>query len=238
MRKFISCGKCQNGWIVDNNNEEVLKCECLKTYQNNIHLDFIQRESNLPILPNSYDITKYIGNDKAKNIDKLNKYINEFSNKFKHVHLYVYGSNSTQKTTVINWVAREIIKHGFSVKYILMNELTKILTKEQYEENIEEIIRSYYNYDLVILDESFDKKKLTLYRSGYQLPFIDQFLRNRLEKYRKSTIFISNVSPQNIHDDFGSSLKKLIERNCSNSSLEFIDNVNIKDNFNTEDLWK
>jgi len=232
---FIPCEKCNNGWIIEN--DEALKCSCLQDYQNKIRDSFLIENCNLPKSINNYSIRSYIGPDINQNISKLIKYIEEFENKFKEISLYVFGSNATQKTTVLSWCGLEIAKKGFSVLYITMQNLIKDLCNEQYKEELNEIIEKYNSMDLLILDESWDKQKLTLYRSGYQLPFIDDFLRKRIEKNKKATIFISNISIKDMHDDFGLSLKSLIERNCRNTQLEFLDNINLKNNFEVKDMW-
>ena len=41
--------------------------------------------------------------------------------------------------------------------------------------------KKYLECDFLIIDDSFDKKKATIFKSGYQIPFLDEFLRTRLE---------------------------------------------------------
>ena len=78
--------------------------------------------------------------------------------------------------------------------------------------------------DLLILDESFDKFKVNIFNTGYQLPFLDSFLRSKFEVGKKCILFISNVPPNNISQNgFGDSLQSLVERNVATSTFIFKD---------------
>lgn len=236
MEEFCSCRKCQNGWVI--NEDEAEKCVCLKKYQEEVENELLVETSNLPQQIKDYSIDKYIGADELKNLPKLDKYVKEFKEKYSKVHLFIYGSNSTQKTTVMSWVAREIAKEGSSVHYCLMNEIVKDLMNEQFDEKVKIKIDKYYESNLLLIDEAFDLKKLQLYASGYQISFIDEFLRTRLERHKKSTIFISNVEIEDIDIKFGTSIIELVKRNCSRSTFVFKDKVSIVNDFDPKnDLW-
>jgi DNA replication protein DnaC len=236
MKSFINCRKCTDGWLLDKETEEAEKCQCLLAYENKILNELYIQKSNLPENIKDYDISSYIGNDESKNIDKLKQYINEFEETFKNIHLYIYGTNSTQKSTVLSWLGKEICKKGFSVYYCLMNNLLKDLCNEQFDEKLKEKIDKYNDSDLLIVDESFDKMKNLIYKSQYQISFLDQFLRNRIENNNKATIFISNIDINKMDDIFGNSIKFLIKRNCL--QLEFKDSIHIRNDFKIKDLWK
>jgi len=83
-----------------------------------------------------------------------------------------------------------------------MYRLIELLTgsferKEEYEKILNQLKKS----DLLIIDESFTKDKVLLYKSGYQLPFLDAFLRERLDVIKRGTLFISNKSVMNIESE-------------------------------------
>ena len=68
--------------------------------------------------------------------------------------------------------------------------------------------------DLLILDEAFDREKVTVYKSGYQIPFLDTFLRKWSNTTDKSIIFISNVEPSKIEaNGYSRSIQDFVERN-------------------------
>ena len=117
------------------------------------------------------------------------------------------------------------------VQYILMNNLITTIIENTGPFNNEEEPKSFALYerckecDLLIIDESFDKSKVTLYKSGYQIPFLDSFLRERLEVNNKNTMFISNTYPSQIAGaGYEKSLQDLVERNTKSTFLEFYDN--------------
>jgi DNA replication protein DnaC len=234
---MVYCRKCEKGWLINKETLEAQKCECLNKYQRSVENKIIINNSNLPQSILNYSIEKYIGPDQNKNLDKLKKFVDEFETKFKNIHLYIYGKNSCQKTTVISYFAKEVARKGFQVTYVVMNELIKNLCSEQFEDDLKGLIQKYYECDLLVIDESFDKSKVTLWKSGHQIPFLDEFIRKRLERDKKSTIFISNVEIGEIDLSFGVSIKSLIERNCNKSYLEFLDNINFKNDFQVENLW-
>jgi DNA replication protein DnaC len=237
MEIFRSCRKCKKGWIIDEENAQ--KCLCLIEWQNKVENEIIINNTNLPISIKDYNIKDYIGPDNNGNLIKLKKYIAEFGLKFKQVHLYISGANSSQKTTVVGWLGKEIAKLNHTVLYCTMNEMIKDLIAVERNSELEEKIIRYKESDLLIVDEAFDLTKLVLYQSGYQLSFIDTFLRERLERNKKSTIFISNVYLDLIDLKFGKSLIELIRRNCESSKMMiFEDSINLRNSFEIKDLWK
>lgn len=140
-------------------------------------------------------------------------------NKFHNSTLYMYGPNGTQKTVLATWLAREIISSNYRlnhVKYYTMNDFIKELMRDSSwneEENnfVDTLIEKV---DMLILDESFDKEKVTLYKSGYQIPFLDTFLRKWSNTTDKSIVFISNVEPSKIEaNGYSKSIQDLVERN-------------------------
>ena len=232
--KNFNIYKDNEGNLCASPNKELL--EKIDTLRYNINF----KKSNLPFYINDYDINTYIGKDVNKNIYKINKFIQNFSNKFIHIHIYIYGPNSTQKTTIASYVGRELLKKGYLVKFILMNNLIKFLQDYMFERENEELSKEYkciLNSDYLIIDDSFDPKKVTVYKSGYQIPFLDSFLRERLEILNKSTCFTSNIQVDNIQEDIYSiSIKQLMKRNVQ--ELFFNENINLKDDFEINDLWK
>lgn len=174
----------------------------------------------------------------SEKVDKLKSYVLRFDEKFRHIHLYFWSPrNGTQKTTTASILAKELALSGHRVEFILMSDLSKLLTKEGFEDDANEEINKYLNTDFLIIDDAFDSKKVTVYKSGYQIPFIDTFLRKRLETKRKATCFTSNVSLSDIDEQtFGVSLVKLMERSVLDP-WEFTVPFSLRNDFNPTDLW-
>jgi DNA replication protein DnaC len=177
----------------------------------------------------------YFGSDKKENMPKIRTYVERFSQKYKHINLYLWsGLNGTQKSTVARWICRRLIDQGFTAHFILMGTLTKTLTRRGFPDADDWLLDTVMNVDFLVIDDAFDPKKVTLYKSGYQLPFLDEFLRQRIEMDRKAICFTSNVEVGMIEESFGPSLRSLVKRSVP-YPMEMKDAI---DSFEVEDLWK
>lgn len=143
--------------------------------------------------------------------------------------IYLYGPNGTQKTSMVKVLGQSLINNGHTVYYTRMNEMIQtIIDASSFNDSESLAVENTYNKlltsEFLIVDESFDKSKITLYRSGYQIPYLDNFIRERYESRRKPIIFVSNIKPDDIDENlFGRSLKDLIVRSTAESCLEFFD---------------
>lgn len=227
------CRICKGlGYIIEN--DIAKKCICLKKSQQKTRIQKIIDQSDLPQTILNYKVLDYIGDDKNNNIVKIKKYINEFSDIYNKRHLYFYGRGSTQKTTLMSYIGREIALKGYNVKFILMDKLIKLL-QDNFNEESRMRGDKYLNCDLLLIDDSFDNKKVTLYKSGYQLTFLDSFLRERLEGLRLATIFTSNINIDDIAEQgFEQSIQDLMKRNVY--EMQFNDSVTIS--FNIDNMFE
>lgn len=243
-KKFVGCARCSDlgGYYtahLEDGEEIVKKCRCLKIYEKETSLTQAVDKAGLPKIVDGYTISDYIGKDTNDNLPKIKKYIDEFKDRYQGKSLYIYGPYGTQKTTVVCWMAKRAIGIGISVTYDTMNNLvSKLVDKADFQKKDSVDISQYENVDLLILDEAFDKNKMLWYASNYQMPFLDSFLRNRLEVENKSIVFVSNTPPEEISSKFDRGLQDLIIRNTSGGWLHFEDHYSIKDNFDPNDMWR
>ena len=99
-------------------------------------------------------------------------------------------------------------------------------------------IEKLKSVDLLIVDEAWNTSAVTLYKSGYQLPFLTQFLKERFEVARKGIVFISNVSPESIAKIFENPLQNLIARSVVRTTLKLEDNyMQTRTDFNPNSLF-
>lgn len=241
MKKYESCGNCNNGWKyrIDKNGEEnAIKCSCLALYQKKESIRIKLGKANISTKVLDLDLDEsYIGPDENGNLTKIKKYVEEFKDKFSKISLYFWSEqNSTQKTTIASIIGKELIIQGFKVRLILMDTLIKLLQDASFDKEKELALIDYSNADLLIIDDCFDKAKMTVYKSGYQFAFIDSFLRNRMEVATRATIFTSNVDQKTIGNSFNISIQKLVMRNAY--PMEFKDSIELKNDFNPEDIWE
>lgn len=211
-------------------------------YQRVRTLEIELQKSGIPLHVIDYDIpTDYIGNKSLEQVNKCVKYVQHFEDKFYNKCLYFYGDSGTQKTTVAQWIAKKLIETKKTVKYVTMNSLVKDLTQEQFSDEAKERLDCIRNTDLIIMDRAFDKSQVTLYNSGYQLSFLDSFLRDRIEIQQKAIIIISNnpISDISKHK-FNADIQDLIHRFVLpiEGSLLFEDHYSQKELFDAKDLWK
>jgi DNA replication protein DnaC len=239
---FVPCSNCKNGYIYRTVADETtaFRCSCYTKYIETETKKMVVNKSHLPLSILDYDITQYIGPDKNKKLNRIQKFITQFES-LKSNSLYFYSeNNSTQKTTLASYMGREIAVAGYSVFFLLMDELLVILQEDRFKEDKLERRRKFLlNVDLLIIDDCFDEKKVVLYKSGYQFPFLDEFLRKRMETLCKSIIFTSNVKIDEItKHGFPVSIQNLVKRKISQDAyMTFEDSVWLKDDFDTRNIF-
>lgn len=243
MTKFIPCRVCKNKdgpkpgfyWkeipYGNSTSRVVVECECHKTWRQTetFRINAVQGS----IWPEAIDYhpeADYQGKQSVENVKRLQKYVFNFD-EYTDVMTYLYGPNGTQKTTLAQWVGASLLLKGYKVQYILMQNLLTFLSDfthdQESEEKKQRYIEKLKSIDLVIIDEAFSRDKVTLYKSGWQLPFLDRFLRERFEMNRKGIMFVSNTSPEEIENHgFSRSIQDLVVRKTRpyGSALEFLDN--------------
>ena len=227
----------------------VRECECHIAWRKKHELEVAAKNASLSPQWIDYDPKKdYIGTESKDNVDRLIKFTersnnpdetNDVKSQLAASVIYMYGTNGTQKTTLANWMGYEFLKAKKTVKYILMNDLIKMLQKAERDETVMNKLEKLEDVDLLLIDEAFDTKKVTIYRSNFQVPFLDSFLRTRMQTKHKGIIFISNVSPYSIEEEgFNRSIQDLVVRNMKKNFMEFKDRYDsVMSAVDTEDLF-
>lgn len=164
----------------------------------------------------------------------VESYLSNFIKHGKSVHLYIHGPQNTGKTTVVSMIGQHLIECGFSVKYMVMNKLLSLLQKSQFDDEHESDIEKLMECDLLILDQCFQDDQVTIYKSGYQIPFLDTFLKTRVEIHDKTTIFVSNVDKVAISDSY-KSIVNFVQRKTE--SVLFDKVLDMPDNLGSR-IWK
>lgn len=202
----------------------IVECTCHVAFKEAQALKADLRRSNVWDI--DYDPAKdYVGTKSLLDVKALQTFAGSPS-LYKDAVVYMYGPNGTQKTTLAMWAAKTLIAKKFTALYTLMETLTSSLTPDfdDTEGTKAAFAKKALSVDFLFIDEAFDKKKMSLYKSGYQIPFIDSFLRQRIDLNKKSTIFISNVPSKSIASEgFGENLQNFVARNTAQSTLTFLD---------------
>lgn len=233
--EFKPCPKCKGkngnlpeGYIYIPGNA-AKECECHKKWTQEHQAEALFKHYGFNSELIDYNPRNYAGEKSLKSRDRLLNYVNNFpkDERVRSCVLYMYGPNGTQKTTLANWAALQLIKQGYVVRYTLMKNLINDLKEADFKEDVKAKVDKMNEADLLVIDESFDKDKCYISASGYALGFIDTFIRDRIQRLNKGIIFISNVAPTEIMaNKFSASIQDFIVRETVkyNSSLQFLDN--------------
>ena len=239
MKKFIPCRLCVNkhtvpGYIsktLENGYEVVYECDCHKNWREEQDIVYRAIYSNIwcdHVSLNYNPLSDYVGVNSNKEMQLLVKFVNNFQEeRIRESSLYLWGPNSTQKTHLVQWMGLTLLRKRYTVFYTSMHQLLKILTEFHERVEKDEMVENLKKIDFLILDESFDKKKVSLFKTGFQIPFLEDFLKERMEANRKATVFVSNVSIFDItKNEFSESIQNLIIRNTQpkGTILSFTDN--------------
>ena len=238
MVKFIPCGKCKDGYIYTSYPntfiQTVTECDCHKKWLAEDQLEKKYKHNGFDMRHYNYNPRTYAGSKSVADKNRLINYVEQFEKnpEVRKLLVYMYGPNGTQKSTLASWVGKSLLSKSFSVRYYLMNDLVKILMDaEDFNEEkkmdalmkLEKLERT----DLIIVDESFDKEKMKLWKSGYMLSFIDSWIRRRVQQLNKGIIFVSNVKMEDIEaNGMSHSIQDFVEREVKlhNCYLQFLDN--------------
>lgn len=192
--------------------------------------DYYLKKSNIPEFYYDIEFSNYKGELSKDSLKKLQHYSDNIKDeKFKHVHLYMYGANNCYKTSLACALGKEAIRKGLSVKFILASSLINKLLKVQgftIDYEIESYLKELRNQDILIIDDIFDITKGVTWAKPESNALIisawDEFLRDIVVSDTK-IVMTSNIPINVIQDKFGVSMYHLIDRNFA--CLNFLDSV-------------
>lgn len=224
METFTPCDLCKDsgrpGFIYIRTPSQIVmkECQCHIDWKIKAKLKLDAEKANLwstdEILKYNPEID-YVGEASRKHVYNLKNYIARYKEPaYQEASIYMWGPNGTQKTFLAQWLGIEMLRNKRTVKFMLMNRLLQKLSSNfDSDPELQAFRQELLDVDVLILDESFSKDKVTLYKGGYQLPFLDSFLRERCDALKKGVIYISNNSPQDISEQgFGASIQDLVIR--------------------------
>lgn len=134
------------------------------------------------------------------------------------LNLYLYGINTTGKTTAMCSLGKDAIREGYKVKFILASDLLDILQKTSgynYNQDYEYKKNQLFDADLLLIDEVFDSSKSTLWKNDSKnliVSLLDAFFRHSISNNIK-IVTTSNILKERIGSDYSASLFELVDRN-------------------------
>jgi hypothetical protein len=183
-----------------------------------------------------YGLDTYVGEDQLNNIPKLKKYCDEFKTNFSHIHLYLWSRiNGTQKSTCAKDIIVRLAKQSIKSKFILMDSLIKTILDAERDDGSKQKAKEWLSAEFLVIDECFAKGQITLFKSGYQIAFLNTFLKERLEVFRRATCFTANIPIEEIGQEWGPSIQSLVDRSIPTPML-FNDTIK-KTTFRNIDVW-
>lgn len=160
-------------------------------------------------------------------VELCKNYIYRLKRKSKK-NLYLYGLNSTGKTTAMCAIGKEAIREGFKVKFLQASNVLNLLQKTSgygVDEFYETEKRKLDSYHLLLIDELFDSSKSILWKGESRNLIVaewDSFLRHHLSNDRR-IICTSNILMERIQTDYSVSLFELMDRNFQ--MLKFTESI-------------
>lgn len=216
--------------IVENGEKKIVECECHRKFMADVRNFDVYERSGIPFDFHAYDVdSEYRGDISRGNLRKLHAYVEKFDDpEFSSALLYLQGQSGTQKTHVAKWLGGQVINSGKKVVFTTMIELVTDLMRaaDGFEKKDKQEDKAPVEYvDLVIIDDAFDKDRVNLWKSGYQLQFLDSFIRRRLSA-GKGLVVVSRFAPdQIVQQGFSESIQAIVSRevNMKKTLLKFED---------------
>ncbi len=247
--RYVQCEVCKDKkgplgqagfyYVVDTNgHKKVVECACHKKWIKD-NIIYIQAANN-NILSSEfnqrYSLDKYIGTNSTTTLNNIRKYLNVYPVGInKSYVIYIHGDNNSQKTTVAQYIGLSIFRLGYTAYYTRMKEFNDNVCMASFsasEETIkkrEDFIKKVEKVDCLIIDDAFDKDKAGVYTTGSQSPYIEGFLRDRIEGQQKGVIFVSRVKLDKIEaNGYSESLQSFVNKCISKykSYLPLLDVIN------------
>ena len=164
-----------------------------------------------------------------KNFKHCIKYaVSPDDEKFRDISLYLYGPNTSSKTSLACAIGMQFLKAGKYVKFITAFDLVQLLMERVSWEASSEVhgrVREFDKCDLIIVDDAFDSKKSLVWKGDAKNQIIqlwDGFLRRHLSNHTRF-IVTTNVNMAEVALSYSKDIYAQLKRNFY--PLEFQDNI-------------
>lgn len=166
--------------------------------------------------------------------------INPDDPKFKDVSLYLYGPNSSSKTSVACAIGMGYLKCGKYVRFITANELVELMIERvswKAEDEVTSKLKDFEKCDLIIIDDAFDSKKSLIYETKSKNQIVqmwDGFLRRNLSNHTRFVV-TSNEEMEKVLLSYSKDIYEQLNRNFY--KLEFLDDITNMRKSRFEGIW-
>jgi chromosomal replication initiation ATPase DnaA len=213
---------CNNGFIYENDSSgNRIAVDCPKCLADRLEREArnLSLKAGIPEIYSEYSFDSYAGEESSKEVEMLKKYVNEIDNiTFKGINIFITGIKSAQKTTMMCVAGKELLKKGYTVKFIFARDIVNVFVKlsgfKQKElEDFESTLEELRTCDFLLIDDIFNVGTSS-YWSGNKDIIIAEWnslFRWRAEKNLR-TILTSGKNIQYVEDDVNAEIGALFKR--------------------------
>lgn len=233
-KQFLYTVDSKSGETIAHSNPEYIK------YIQNKKYELYLKQSGIPDFYYNIDFKDYKGNKESKEYKQIVYYAENCNTKeFDHVHLYLFGTQGTQKSALMYNILKQCIRNGMKVKTILAGNLINKLMKLQgfnRDEEIEAEIKQLKECDIIGLDDVGDiEKSMQWQNSSLVTVEWDNFFREVLSSKTK-IVMTSNFPIETFKQYFSESLYELLDRNTH--KIHLTESVKMLRKYNVEKVFE
>lgn len=243
-KKFTPCRKCmgkgpQKGFYYAERNGKTVAVEC------DCHKEWERTNELLRLLGNSgisedVSFDNYRGTESINELNALRTFARS-PEKYKNILVYIYGNDGCQKTYMAKALGKELLLKGYTVKFVQFENFLSNIQTDFKATNVEErenFVRECKEVDFLFLDDAFCVEHSTMYASGWQLPFLNSFFRERIENLGKSIILVSKVKPTDLSSvGYGTSFQDFIVYKMNKGAYLHFKDIWNKNSIDTNGLF-
>ena len=223
--------------------EGVIECECLKKWKLLYKTHLLSLYSGISRDP---EFNPYAMDNQwleSPSVQKVIRYATNMSlndeNSFKSIILYLQGTPSSYKTSLLSWISKVLVEKGITVRYTSYLKFLSDICPDSFDfETIAKAKVRYEEYldvDILMIDRCFEQKTSSL--KEWQLVYLETFLEDRLLVNKKGIIMASrhlpivNTGYQNMSSVLDLIRSELVKKN---TLVELPDCIS---NFEVKDIW-
>ncbi len=203
-----TCQDCKDTGYVGNEKCHCFKQKIIEALYDKSNLKMLAKSANFKLLSDKY----YTGEDLNKfngAVRTSEEFVKNFNSDYQN--LFFYGTVGTGKTFLSICVANELLKKGHSVMYFSASGLFEMLSQYAFDYKMKSELRSLYedlyNCELLVIDD--------LGTEGINQFTLSQLfsLLNERDNRKKSTIITTNLSLENLQNNYSDRIFSRITSN-------------------------
>lgn len=156
------------------------------------HLHFF--DSDIYLQDASLDKFEVFNEERAKTLEIVHDFLNNYSKENYYKGLYIYGKYSTGKTYLLSAIAHELAKKDVNVLMVFMPDLVRSIKQGISSGDLEEKINLLKQADCLMLDDLGGENMSSWFRDEILLPIIQYRLSARLPVFITSNLTMESLA--------------------------------------------